>query len=74
MLVLCLGVSHRVGSALCYWIISDKGKVISHTTIKHLTSDNQRYDYHGLIGAALGIDDFGNSFNGYENFITDDDE
>ena len=74
MLGLWLGVSHSVGSALSYWIISDKCKVISHNTIKHLTSDNQRYDYHGLIGAALGIDDFGNSFNGYEPLITDDDE
>ena len=23
-----IGVSHRVGSALCYWIISEKGKVL----------------------------------------------
>ena len=29
ILGLWLGISHRVGNVLCYWIISYKGKVLS---------------------------------------------
>ena len=32
-----LGVSHRVGSALCYYIITATGKVISRTSVQHAT-------------------------------------
>ena len=31
-----LGVSHHVGSALCYYILTDKGEVISRTTVQHI--------------------------------------
>ena len=41
MLVKWLGVSHRVGSAICYCIISEKGKVLSRTTGYHLTVDEK---------------------------------
>lgn len=34
-----LGVAHRVGQALCYWVLTNTGKVITHTTIQKLTSD-----------------------------------
>ena len=33
-----LGVSHRVGSAMSYWILTSTGQVISQTTVQHLTS------------------------------------
>ena len=42
MLVIWLGASYRVVIAQCYWIISDKGKVLSHTNIQHLTADKSR--------------------------------
>ena len=32
-----LGVSHRVGSDMCYWILTKAGKVISNTTVQHVT-------------------------------------
>ena len=35
-----LGVSHRVGSALCYWEIDEKGTVYSRTTVQHVTSQD----------------------------------
>ena len=77
-----LGVSHRVLSALYYWILSEKGKVILHTTVQHLTDYEPRYpnfqerirDYHGLLEALLGIEDFGTIFDGYDSFINDDKE
>ena len=57
-----LSVSHRFGSALCYWIISEKGKVLSRTTVQHLTAEEPRdndvqeqiRDYHGSLEDALG--------------------
>ena len=39
MLVPWIFVSHRVGSALCYWVIGEKGKVLSRTTFQHLTAE-----------------------------------
>ena len=37
-----MGLSHMFGSALCYCILSDKMKVLSYTTIKHLTGDEPK--------------------------------
>jgi len=33
-----LGISHRVGSDMCYWILTEAGKVLSSTTVQHVTS------------------------------------
>ena len=47
-----LGVSHRVGSALCYWVLTKSGKVISSTTVQHVTQeDNTHPDTHNRIQA-----------------------
>ena len=35
-----LGVSHRVGSALCYHILKYNGKIESRTTVQHVTQDD----------------------------------
>jgi hypothetical protein len=32
-----LGVSHRVGSDMCFWILTASGKVISESTAQHVT-------------------------------------
>lgn len=34
-----LGVAHRVGQALCYWILNKSGKVLACTSIRKITSD-----------------------------------
>jgi hypothetical protein len=34
-----IGISHRVGSRMCYWILLESGKVISSTPIEHVTRD-----------------------------------
>ena len=31
-----LGVAHHVGSALCYWILNEKGNVIARSTVQHI--------------------------------------
>jgi Reverse transcriptase (RNA-dependent DNA polymerase) len=35
-----LGVSHRVGSDLSYWLITEGGKIISKTSVEHVTRDD----------------------------------
>ena len=32
-----LGVSHRVGSALCYHVLNSNGKIESRKTVQHVT-------------------------------------
>ena len=52
-----LGVSHRVGSDICYCILIEKGKVLSQTTVQQLTAEEPRdtdvqewiSDYHGPL-------------------------
>jgi hypothetical protein len=40
-----LGVSHRVGSSMCYWIINIKGQVLSRTAVQHVTyTERQHHD------------------------------
>ena len=34
-----LGVSHRIVSSLCYWILNDIGTVLARTTVQHVTRD-----------------------------------
>jgi hypothetical protein len=36
-----LGVSHRVGQAMCYWVLPESGKPISRSTVQPLTSDER---------------------------------
>ena len=35
-----LGVSHCIGSALCYWVIDEKGTVYSTTMVQHVTNQD----------------------------------
>jgi hypothetical protein len=35
-----LGVSHRVGSDLSYWLITESGKIISKTSVNQVTRDD----------------------------------
>jgi hypothetical protein len=35
-----LGVSHRVGSNMCYWLITDSGQIVSKTSVEHATRDD----------------------------------
>jgi hypothetical protein len=35
-----LGVSHRVGSDLCYWLRTESGKIIAKMSVKHVTHDD----------------------------------
>jgi Reverse transcriptase (RNA-dependent DNA polymerase) len=39
-----LGVAHRVGSDLCYWLLLPSGKVIARTTVQHVTREDMVND------------------------------
>jgi hypothetical protein len=39
-----LGVSHRVGSDLCYWLFTDSGQVASKTLVKHVTRNDYLHE------------------------------
>ena len=32
-----LGISHHVGSDMCYWLITESGKLIKKTSLEHVT-------------------------------------
>jgi hypothetical protein len=35
-----LGVSHHVGSDLCYWLVTDTGKLVSNSSVQQVTRDD----------------------------------
>ena len=82
MLGRLLSLSHRVGIALCYWILSEKGNVLSKTTVQHLNAEEPRYtdvqelirDYHGFLEDVCGSNDVGTSLDGYDSFMNADEE
>ena len=61
-----LGVSHHIGSALCYYILTDKGEVISRTTVQHIPRDDflkpevqaSVKEYHASLDLFLGQDQY----------------
>ena len=53
-----LGVSHRVGSALCYFVIKANGQIESRTTVQHVTKDDL-----STPGIKEQIDTFDKSLN-----------
>lgn len=75
-----LGVSHRVGSAMCYWILTEHGKVVAWTTVQHVTRDkiatdsimDQVRQYHNSLDARLGDDQYVNNNDEFEDYINED--
>ena len=39
-----LGVSHRVGSLMSYWVLTQKGNIISRTTVSRVTNLEMQID------------------------------
>mmetsp|Transcript_15996 Transcript_15996/g.23839 ORF Transcript_15996/g.23839 Transcript_15996/m.23839 type:complete len:1130 (+) Transcript_15996:7540-10929(+) len=75
-----LGVSHRVGSALCYWILTDKGTVLSRTTVQHVTTDEMKDAsiadkismYRNNLDGSLSDPQYISTESDFEGFIMDD--
>ena len=66
-----LGVSHKVGQLMSYWILTDKAKVISCTTVQRLTHNEQQTDeysttmdaYNNAVNDILDVADADLEFN-----------
>jgi hypothetical protein len=75
-----LGVSHRVGSALCYWILTAHGNVIARTTVQHITQDKMQLDetkaklgnFSESLRRCIGDGNFTTDMDGLACFINDD--
>ena len=39
-----LGVAHRIGSNLCYWLLLESGKIIARTTVQHVVREDYLND------------------------------
>ena len=68
-----LGISHRVGSLMCYWILTKSGHVVSRTTVQHVLTTE-------AIDPVISqqIDDFNKEVNKVlrdeEHFINEGDD
>ncbi len=75
-----LGVSHRVGSAMCYWILTHSCEVVSRTTVQHVTKEEvmkpdiiaQIRDYHNQLESKLGDNQYIHNDNDFKAFINED--
>ena len=75
-----LGVAHRVGSALCYWILKENGEVLARTTVQHLTKeDSLRPEvqdsiraYHMKLHDRLNIIETCVDGNAFVTYVLDD--
>jgi hypothetical protein len=48
-----LGVAHKVGQPMCYWILTKKGTVLSRTTVQPMTLDERRRPEEQMLMADL---------------------
>jgi hypothetical protein len=77
-----LGVSHRIGSGLCYWLLKENGQVLSKTTVQHITRLDLEVDdvkakiktYDDLLMVRLDDENFQLNPNDCNAFFILDDE
>ena len=74
-----VGFSHRVVSDLCYWVLTEKGKIIARTNVQHVTRDaaenpeiqHSIRNYHMTMESAIGADEVMSYLNGMDAFINE---
>ena len=77
-----LGVAHRVGSNLCYWLLIESGKVIARTTVQHVTrkdvlnedTKQQINQFNMAVTGRLTVIGFLTEDAGASTFYLQDDE
>jgi hypothetical protein len=75
-----LGVAHRVGQALCYWLLANSGQVIARTTVQQLTDDEllspviqqEIRDFDLQVSQVLASDTFWNSDSSFDDIFSND--
>jgi hypothetical protein len=66
-----LGVAHRIGSAMCYYVLSKTGKVLTRTTVQHVTLLEMATDDVKAKAEAFNVSLRGRLYDA--NFVTTDD-
>ena len=80
-----LGIAHRIGSDLCYWVLTKSGKVIARTTVQHVTKEDQEKEdirektrnFRLIVAERLDDTNFkddGDGRPGYLEDVEDDEE
>ena len=74
-----LGIAHRIGSDLCYWILTKSGKVVARTTVQHVVKDDldkpeivekvKQFDL--IVANRLDARDFTDDNGGGPGFLED---
>ena len=75
-----LGVSHRIGSLLCYWILNDIGDVLARTTVQHVTQDeianteimNIIRNYHKKLDEVIRDDQYVSTESEFKRLVNED--
>lgn len=76
-----LGISHRVGSDLCYWLVTPAGRFVSRTTVQHVTREDyvnpdikrQIDEFNDQLAEAMRDDNFAiEGDGGYNEMYLDD--
>jgi len=65
-----LGVAHRVGGALCYWVLTTSGKVIARTTVQHVVREDYLQD--GIQESIKAFDESLQERLDDTNFVVED--
>ena len=65
-----LGVSHRVGSGICYWVIKNNGEIISRTFVRPVLDENR--DADKFKGEIKDLDAKINTFSGFNSRISEE--
>jgi hypothetical protein len=75
-----LGISHRVRSALCYWILSKSGRILARPTVQHVTTEDmtsndvqhKMEEYNRELKNIVGDENLIMNEDGFHNFINED--
>ena len=72
-----IGVSHWLGNALCYWVLTEKGNIIARNILQHITRDEAENpeiqkstsNYHIKLESDIGADYFLSYLFSMDEFI-----
>ena len=75
-----LGVSHRVGSRLAYWVINEKGNIFSQTTMQHLTdteilnqvTQEEISAYEDFLSIVVQEEEYTTDLDGFDRLLNPD--
>ena len=76
-----LGVSNRIGGALCYWVVDSWGHIFLRTTVQHVTAQDLKSDdihqqfekFDRSLGECLNNENFTTSADGIAHMLYEED-